>query len=155
MQMQLLPHQGTYFQLSTVKYCMVVIGETNIVTIFQWERTLHTPIGTQPAQKVAINSPRVLLHVNVRQQRIIIIIVVLASSCMSYVATPRPPNLPVLLSKQTQKMATVEPKIHLISSPSKHQQGNKEGSIHPSSGARSAPVFESTIGNSCAKKLNT
>jgi hypothetical protein len=30
------------------------------------------------------NSPRVLLlHVNVRQQRIIIIVVVLASSCMS------------------------------------------------------------------------
>lgn len=44
--------------------------------------TLHTPIGTQPAQKVAINSPRVLLHVNVRQQGIIII-VVLVSSCMS------------------------------------------------------------------------
>jgi hypothetical protein len=129
MQMQLLPHQGTYFQLSTVKYCMVVIGETNIVTIFQWERTLHTPIGTQPAQKVAINSPRVLLHVNVRQQRIIIIIVVLASSCMSYVATPRPPNLPVLLSKQTQKMATVEPKIHLISFQTPTWQ---QGRVHPS-----------------------
>jgi hypothetical protein len=105
---------------------MVVIGETNIVTIFQWERTLHTPIGTQPAQKVAINSPRVLLHVNVRQQRKTHHHHRRPRQQLHVIATPRPPNLPVLPSKQTQKWRNPS---HLL--PNTNMATRKGPSIHP------------------------